>query len=368
MRNRTALTRSLLLGAPRLEVVARAGTGTDNIDVLAADELGIVVVAATGANARSVAEHSLCLALALARDLDGHERRLRQGLWERPLGVELAGRTWGLVGLGATGGAVGRLARSIGMKVLGHDPYLSEEAEPIPGSQRVDDLLELAARSDIVSLHVPLTRESAGLIGRDFFEHMRSGSYLINVARGGVVDEQALADALDAGRLAGAALDVRPQEPPKPSRLDNHDRVILTPHVAGLTHEALEAVVTLLADDLSEVLGRVTRVARRRQVACTEAERQTSPSRGRSAEVGHGHRALGQDAYPSVTHLGPERLCHRLGDVRGVAKVLPLELGIREMACMHHGVMPIRLQTSALVEGVGAENPIRITPPGDTRE
>jgi len=255
VRNRTALTRSLLLGAPRLEVVARAGTGTDNIDVLAADELGIVVVAATGANARSVAEHSLCLALALARDLEGHERRLRQGLWERPLGVELAGRTWGLVGLGATGGAVGRLARSIGMKVLGHDPYLSEEAEPIPGSQRVDDLLELAARSDIVSLHVPLIPESAGLIGRDFFEHMRSGSYLINVARGGVVDEQALADALDAGRLAGAALDVRPQEPPKPSRLDNHDRVILTPHVAGLTHEALEAVVTMLADDLSEVLG-----------------------------------------------------------------------------------------------------------------
>jgi D-3-phosphoglycerate dehydrogenase / 2-oxoglutarate reductase len=255
VRNRTALTRPVLLKAPRLEVVARAGTGTDNVDVLAADELGIVVVAATGANARSVAEHSLCLALALARDLEGHERRLRQGLWERPLGVELAGRTWGLVGLGATGGAVGRLARSIGMKVLGHDPYLSEEAEPIPGSQRVDDLLELAARSDIVSLHVPLTSESAGLIGRDFFEHMRSGSFLINVARGGVVDEQALADALDAGQLAGAALDVRPQEPPKPSRLDNHDRVILTPHVAGLTHEALEAVVTLLADDLSEVLG-----------------------------------------------------------------------------------------------------------------
>ena len=133
VRNRTALTRSLLLGAPRLEVVARAGTGTDNIDVLAADELGIVVVAATGANARSVAEHSLCLALALARDLEGHERRLRQGLWERPLGVELAGRTWGLVGLGATGGAVGRLARSIGMKVLGHDPYLSEEARTHPG-------------------------------------------------------------------------------------------------------------------------------------------------------------------------------------------------------------------------------------------
>jgi len=254
VRNRTMVTRSLLLGAPRLEVVARAGTGTDNIDLVAADELGVVVVVAPGANARSVAEHSLCLALALARDLKGHQRRLRRGLWERPLGVELAGRTWGLVGLGATGGAMGRLAASIGLKVLGYDPHISEGTDPIPGSQRVDDLLVLAARSDIVSLHVPLTRESANLIGREFFEHMRPGSYLINVARGGVVDEQALADALDTGRLAGAALDVRPQEPPEPSRLDNHERVILTPHVAGLTHEALEAVVTSLADDLCEVL------------------------------------------------------------------------------------------------------------------
>jgi len=254
VRNRTMLTRSLLVGAPRLEVVARAGTGTDNIDLDAADELGIVVVVAPGANARSVAEHCLCLALALARDLEGHQRRLRQGLWERPLGVELAGRTWGLVGLGATGGAMGRLASSIGMKVLGYDPHIAEEAAPVPGFQRVDDLLEVAARADIVSLHVPLTHESADLIGREFFEHMRPGAYLINVARGGVLDEQALADALDAGRLAGAALDVRPREPPEPSRLEDHERVILTPHIAGLTHEAVEAVVTSLADDLSEVL------------------------------------------------------------------------------------------------------------------
>ncbi|HXX91504.1 MAG TPA: hydroxyacid dehydrogenase [Acidimicrobiales bacterium] len=254
VRNRTAVTRSLLEGAPRLEVVARAGTGTDNIDLVAADELGIVVVVATGANARSVAEHCLCLALALARDLQGHARRIRQGLWERPLGVQLAGRTWGVVGLGTTGSAVGRLARSVGMEVLGHDPYLPEDAEPVPGSQRVDDLLELAARADVVSLHIPLTSESAGLIGREFFEHMRPGSYLVNVARGRVVDEQALADALDAGRLAGAALDVRPQEPPGPSRWDVDERVILTPHVAGLTHEAQEAVVSLLADDLIEVL------------------------------------------------------------------------------------------------------------------
>lgn len=254
VRNRTAVTHSLLVQAPHLEVVARAGTGTDNIDLPAADELGIVVIVAAGANARSVAEHALCLALALARDIRGHERRLRQGRWDRPLGVQLAGRTWGVVGMGTTGTAVGTLASSFGMKVVGFDPYLPEGRSPIPGAQKVDDLMELAGAADVVSLHVPLTAESTGLVGREFLRHMRRGSYLINVARGGLVDEDALADALEAGELAGAALDVRSHEPPGPSRLDMIEHVVLTPHVAGLTHEAQEAVVTMLAHDLERTL------------------------------------------------------------------------------------------------------------------
>lgn len=254
VRNRTPVTRELLVGSPTLELVGRAGTGVDNIDVAAADELGVVVVSTPGASARSVAEHAICLALALARDLPGHERRLRQGLWERRLGIELAGRTWGVVGLGNTGQAVARLAQSIGMEVMAHDPYLSDAADPVPEVRRIGDLFELAETADVVSLHAPLNDTTAGLVGAAFLDHMRPDSFLVNVARGGLVDEEALADALDAGRPAGAALDVRTHEPPVPGRLDRHERVILTPHVAGLTQEAQLAVVAMLADDIDRVL------------------------------------------------------------------------------------------------------------------
>ena len=254
VRNRTAVTRSLLERAPHLHVVARAGAATDNIDLGAADELGIVVVVASGANARSVAEHALCLALALARDICGHDRRLRQGRWERSLGRQLRDRTWGVVGMGATGTAVAELVQSFGMTVVGYDAYLPAGAVPAPGLQRLDDLMELAHRADVVSVHVPLTTESAGLISRTFLSHMRQGAYLVNVARGELVDEEALADALESGHLAGAALDVRSQEPPGPSRLDVIDRVVLTPHVAGLTYEAQHAVLSMLAEDVSGIL------------------------------------------------------------------------------------------------------------------
>ena len=258
VRNRTSVTRSLLEHGVRLEVVARAGVGTDNIDLSAADDLGIVVVTATAANARSVAEHTLCLALALARDLIGVDRRTRGGQWERRLAVELAGRTWGVVGLGATGTAVAMLAASLGLHVIAYDPYLSAGAGSLPDCRLVNDLIEVASDADVVSLHVPLTPETDGLVGRKFLAHMRPGAYLINVARGGLVDEEALADALDAGRLAGAGLDVRVHEPPKLGRIETHENVILTSHVAGMTEEAQEAVVTMLADDLNRVLSGTT--------------------------------------------------------------------------------------------------------------
>ena len=258
VRNRTSVTRSLLEHGVKLEVIARAGAGTDNIDLSAADDLGIVVVTATAANARSVAEHTLCLALALARDLVGLDRRTRSGQWERRLGVELAGRTWGVVGLGATGAAVALLAASLGLHVIAYDPYLAAGARSLPDCRLVNDLMEIASGADIVSLHVPLTAETGGLISRKFLAHMRPSAYLINVARGGLIDEEALADALEAGQLAGAGLDVRAQEPPELGRIEAHGNVILTSHVAGMTEQAQEAVVTMLADDLSRLLSGTT--------------------------------------------------------------------------------------------------------------
>lgn len=255
VRNRTVVDRTLLEAGRRLEIVARAGVGLDNIDVTAADELGIVVVAALGANARSVAEHTLALALALARDITGNDHRVRSGEWDRRLGRELAGRTWGVVGLGATGAAVAAVASAVGMQVVGFDPYQPADTLPSGVDERVTALGELLDRADVVSLHLPLTPETAGMVGAGFLKAMRSGSYLINVSRGGLVGEDALADALDAGHLAGAGLDVRTTEPPSHGRLDTCERVILSPHVAGLTHEAQDQVATMLADDLALVFG-----------------------------------------------------------------------------------------------------------------
>lgn len=254
VRNRTTVSRGLLQRAERLEVIARAGVGLDNIDVTAADDLGIVVVAAMGANARSVGEHTIALGLALARDIVGNDRRVRAGKWERRLGLELMGRTWGIIGLGATGRVVAELASAMGMQVLGCDPYLSPGSLTEPALRHVATPAEVAAAADIISLHVPLTDQTRRLVDAAFLSRLRPGSLLINVARGGVVDEEALADALDAGRLAGAALDVRAEEPPRPGRLEANERVILTPHVAGLTVEAQRSVARVLAGDVARIL------------------------------------------------------------------------------------------------------------------
>ncbi len=252
VRNRTQVTRQLLDGAPRLEVVARAGVGLDNVDVAAADELGIVVVAAVGANAPSVAEHALAMALALARDLLGHDQAVRAGGWDRHPGMELAGRNWGVIGLGATGRATARLAGALGMEVLGYDPFLG--AGHVEGVERVDDLDALLGRSDVVSLHLAVSDQTRGLVDSAFLGAMRPGAFLVNVARGELVDEKALLGALEAGTVGGAALDVRVDEPPGPAGLTAHPRVLSTPHVAGITTAAQRRVVDMIAADVQRVL------------------------------------------------------------------------------------------------------------------
>ena len=256
VRNRTTVDRSLLEAAPNLQIVARAGVGLDNIDLDAADELGVVVVAPLGANAQSVAEHTIALALALARDVVGNDRRVRAGSWERVYGTEMAAKTWGVIGLGATGRAVCALASAFGMRVVGYDPVLAPGA-PLPAglTVRAGELAELLASADVVSLHLPLTESTERMVDAGFLASMRAGSYLINVSRGGLVDEDALGDALDSGHLGGAGLDVRSAEPPKLGRLEGSPRVVLSPHIAGLTVESQEAIVTALASDIATVLG-----------------------------------------------------------------------------------------------------------------
>lgn len=251
VRNRTQVDAELLAAAPALQVVGRAGVGLDNIDLEAADRHRVVVVAPAGVNARSVAEHTLALALGLARHVVAGDRLVRDGRWERSVGIELADRTWGVVGFGATGRAVASLATGLGMSVVAYDPYVNAAllrhlARPVP----LVGLDELLTQSDVVSLHLPSTPETRGLFDADRLGRMRAGSLLINVGRGDVLDEAALAEALIGGPLGGAALDVRTSEPPGPGPLDRLDNVILTPHVAGITQESQERITGFLAAEL----------------------------------------------------------------------------------------------------------------------
>jgi len=273
VRNRTQITADLLAACPDLRVVARAGVGLDNIDVAAADDRGVVVVAALGANAISVAEHTLALALALSRRVVPLDRGTRTGSWERSPGRQISGRTWCLLGAGATGRACARAARALGMDVLAYDPFLSPDHPDVAElGIRLVNLQELAARADILSCHLPATSGTARLVNAAFLSGMRPDALLINVGRGEVIDEDALADALINGRLGGAGLDVRACEPPVLGKLETLDNVIFTPHVAGITIESQQRIVDILASEIRALLAGGTAqyaVGRLNQAKCT---------------------------------------------------------------------------------------------------
>jgi D-3-phosphoglycerate dehydrogenase/(S)-sulfolactate dehydrogenase len=256
VRNRTRVDRDLLDSAPDLVVVGRAGAGFDNIDVQAADALGIVVVAATGGeNARSVAELAVGLGIALARRIVGSDRNVRAGGWDRTPGMELHGRTWGVIGLGRTGMATGELASALGMNVCGHDPFVAPGDLRLSGTGiRREDLDTVLKSADIVSIHVALESSTRGLFDASMLGRMRPGALLVNVSRGEIVDETALASALRSGRLRGAALDVRMQEPSGVAPFEGLDQVIMTPHIAGLTDAAQERVTSAIVEELQRVL------------------------------------------------------------------------------------------------------------------
>lgn len=256
VRNRTEIDATLLRALPRLQIVARAGTGLDNIDLGAADAAGVVVSAAPGVNAQSVGEHTLALALALARDVCVRDRKARSGLWDRTPGLELHGKTWGIIGVGRTGRAVARVIAGFDLSIVGYDPYI-DPADPELAAVGVTltDLDSLLASVDVLSVHVPLTDETRGMVGRRLLASCKPGVLLINVARGPVVDEQALGDALRSGRVAGAGLDVRVEEPPRLGALEALGNVVLSPHVAGLTQESQERIARILSADIEAVLG-----------------------------------------------------------------------------------------------------------------
>lgn len=239
----------------RLKVVGRAGVGVDNIDVEAATQAEIVVVNAPTANTVAAAELTLGLIYALARNISAADASLRRNEWRRAdfLGHELRGRTLGIVGLGKIGLTVAERARAMEMTLLGSDPYANLEAASARAVEVVE-LPELLRRADVVTLHVPLSSATRGLIDAPALALMKRTAFVINVARGGIVDEAALADALRAGRLAGAAVDVYEHEPPLDSPLLSAPNTVLTPHLGASTREAQQKAGIEVAEQVIEAL------------------------------------------------------------------------------------------------------------------
>ena len=256
VRSATKVNRALLERAPHLQVVGRAGVGVDNIDLEAATERGIAVLNAPAGNTVSAAELTMALLLAVVRRIPQADSSVRVGEWKRRRfgGTELRGKTLGLVGAGRIGGEVARRARTFGMRTIAYDPYLTEERAKDLGLERVS-FEEVLARSEILTLHVPLTESTKGMMGAEQIAALREGAFLVNVARGGVVDEAALAAALVEGRLAGAAIDVFEQEPlPADSPLREAPNLVLTPHLGASTAEAQELVAVEIARAVSDLL------------------------------------------------------------------------------------------------------------------
>ena len=256
IRSGTKVTRDIIEAAKNLKVIGRAGTGLDNVDIQAANEKGIVVMNVPGGNTLSAAEHTLALLFSLARRIPQANLSVKQGLWERKkfMGVELNGKTLGIIGLGRIGSIVAEKALCLKMHVLAYDPFISPEAAAEKGIELVS-LDELFSRSDFITIHTPLTKETYHMIDRSAFEKMKPGVYIINCARGGIIDEEALYEAIVSGKVAGVALDVFEKEPVDPNHpLLKLDQVIATPHLGASTIEAQKVVAVEIAKQVVDYL------------------------------------------------------------------------------------------------------------------
>ncbi|MDR7304019.1 phosphoglycerate dehydrogenase [Haloactinomyces albus] len=248
------VTAEVLDAAPRLRVVAKHGVGTDNIDVESAHRRGIRVVNAPGSNTQAVADLTFGLLLAAARSIIPAHSVVMHGRWDRLYGAEVSNKTLGIIGFGQIGRAVARRARGFDMRVLAHDPYTDPSAVADAGAVQAT-FRECVRNADFLSLHLPAAPDSGFLLDRAAIRAMRPGAYLVNAARGGLVDEAALAEALHDGHVAAAALDVFGEEPPEGSPLLHAPNVLCTPHIGACSYEANRNMGTAVANDIVRVLG-----------------------------------------------------------------------------------------------------------------
>ena len=275
IRSATKVTAKLLDAASRLKVVGRAGIGVDNVEVPVASKKGVIVMNTPFGNSITTAEHAIALMFAVARQIPAANLSTHAGKWEKSrfLGVELTAKTLGVIGAGNIGSIVIARARALRMKVIAHDPFLTEERAEKLGVEKVD-LDELLARSDFITLHVPLTDRTRNILSADAIRRMKPGARVINCARGGLVDEVALAEALESGHVAGAAFDVFAEEPATSSPLFNLPNVVVTPHLGASTTEAQENVAIQVAEQMSDFLltGAVTNAINMPSITGEEAK------------------------------------------------------------------------------------------------
>lgn len=274
IRSSTKVTPNVLKAAKKLKVIGRAGIGVDNIDVKAATASGVVVMNTPFGNSITTAEHAIAMMMALARQIPEANASTHAGKWEKSrfMGMELTGKTLALIGCGNIGSVVAERALGLKMKVIAYDPFLAVERAADLGILKVE-LDELFARADVISLHTPLTEQTRGIVGKDAFAKMKDGVRIVNCARGGLVDEAALLDALNSGKVAGAALDVFEVEPAKDSPVFGHANVICTPHLGASTSEAQVNVALQVAEQLSDYLltGGVTNALNMPSLSAEEA-------------------------------------------------------------------------------------------------
>ena len=257
VRSETKVTAEVIAAAKKLKIIGRAGVGVDNIDVAAASERGIIVVNSPEGNTMAAAEHTVAMLLALSRCIAQANASLKNGKWERGkyMGVEVYNKTLGVIGLGKIGREVAKRAQSFGMNVIACDPFLSEESAAALGVERVD-MDTLLARSDYITLHIPKTKETEKMLGDAAFAKMKDGVRIINVARGGIIDEAAILRAVESGKVAGAALDVFEVEkdPEAIKSLVDCEKILTTPHLGASTEEAQEKVAVDIAEQIVDVL------------------------------------------------------------------------------------------------------------------
>src|SRR5271168_3606140 len=276
IRSATKITAEVIKAAKKLKVVGRAGIGVDNVDIPAATAAGVIVMNTPFGNSITTAEHAIALMMALARELPAANASTHAGKWEknRFMGVELYGKTLGLIGAGNIGSIVADRAKGLKMKVVAYDPFLSPDRAQDLGIEKVE-LNDLLARADFITLHTPLTNETRGIISADAINRMKKGVRIVNCARGGLIDEAALKAALDSGHVAGAALDVFEEEPAKTNALFGSDKVVATPHLGASTSEAQENVALQVAEQISDYLltGAITNALNMPSISAQEAQK-----------------------------------------------------------------------------------------------